>query len=257
LDDEATPDLKGARVAILGWAGSTPRQLRGVVRWYRGRGGRPFTHCARVIRAMARPDGWRLEGRAVAAELARGDASPIVVHLFSNAGFWTWAATLEQLAPKTRARVAAVVIDSAPGFPERVGPRFYARYSAMAMMPMVLRALKRPPALHHRWLTPPVRAFMRLWYHASPIQRRFAERSLGRVRETGARWPHLFLYSDADALVPAAYVEAFLDTLDDAERRRFEGSAHVTHMIRHRDAYFGAVADFLARHLPARRACRG
>jgi pimeloyl-ACP methyl ester carboxylesterase len=239
----AALELGGARVAVLGWAGSTPRQLRGVARFYRQRGGDPFTHCARVVRAMARPDGWALEGREVAARLA-GDA-PIVVHLFSNAGFWTWAAALEA-RPALGARVRAVVLDSAPGFPSSIRPSFYARYSAMAMMPMVLRALKRPPALRHPLLTPPVRAFMRLWFHVSVDQRRFAERSLDTVAAVG---PHLLLYSAADELVPVHLVDAFFERLAGAERRRFESGAHVKLMLEHRRTYFDAVEAFLERAL--------
>ncbi|HJL17864.1 MAG TPA: DUF829 domain-containing protein [Sandaracinaceae bacterium LLY-WYZ-13_1] len=251
--DDSEPRLEGARVAILGWAGATERQLRSVVRWYEARGATCVTHRAHVFRAMARPDGWHLEGRILAGKL--DGAGPIVVHLFSNAGFWTWAAALQAMNPATRARVRAAILDSAPGFPPRIGPTFYARYSAMAMMPMVLRALGRPPALHHRWLTPPVWAFMRLWYHLSPIQRRAAERSLHVVRAASA-WPHLALYSGADALVPVEHVEAFLATLPAVTRWRFEGSGHVRHMVQHRRAYFEAVGGFLARHACSDRQLR-
>lgn len=244
-----TLDLRGAHVAILGWAGSTERQLRGVVRWYAARGGRPFTARARVFRNMARPDGWRLEGRELAprirARLSRDDA-PLVVHLFSNAGFWTYAAAWRELPPADRARLSAVIMDSAPGFPEHIEPRFYADNAAKAMMPMLLRALGKPPALRHPLLTPPVWAFMRLWYHASPIQQREAETSLALAREP--RCPHLFLYSSTDELVPAELVERFIQTLPPAlvTAHRWTDSPHVLHMVKHRADYFARLAAFLA-----------
>lgn len=198
---------------------------------------------------MRRPDGWDREGARVAARVrAEARSGPIVIHSFSNAGFWTYAATLSHLGPGVLERVAAAVIDSAPGFPPHVGPDFYARHSAMAVMPMILRALGRPPALHHPVLSPATRAFMRFWYLLSARARRAMERSLAEVRETGA-WPLLFLYSGADRLVEPRWVEAFLATLGrrSVTAKRWEDSAHVKHMITHRSAYFGAIERFLTR----------
>ena len=69
-DGEGTDvDLSGLNVAILGWAGSTERQLRPVVRWYRDHGAEPLTHRAHVPRAMSYPDGWPAEGRRLARKL--------------------------------------------------------------------------------------------------------------------------------------------------------------------------------------------
>jgi hypothetical protein len=111
----------------------------------------------------------------------------------------------------------------------------------MAMMPLLLRALGRPPALSHPILDRPLRAFMRLWAAASPLQIRRMEASLAVVRETG-RWPVLSLASSADRLVPIEHVEAFMATLGARARAiRWEDSAHVRHMIEHRQAYFDAV----------------
>lgn len=239
---------------ILGWAGSTERQLRTIASWYESRGLAPIAVVPRVFRAMAFPWGWRREGAALArrVESARG---PLVVHAFSNAGFWTYAAMLRVLAEGNSDaldRIEALVLDSAPGFPARLDARFTARYSAMAMMPIVLRALRRPPALSHPLLDPPMRAFMRLWYHVSPLQIREAEESLDVVRDTG-RWPILALYSSADTLVSAEHVEAFLGSIRDrtVRRLRWEDSEHVRHMIVHRREYLAAVAELLEPSLPA------
>lgn len=246
-------DLSGVHVAILGWAGSRPRQLRGVGAFYRRHGAAAVhTHSADVFRAMGHPDGWPSEGAQVARTLEAADPPRLVLHVFSNAGFWTWSATLERLAPAIRERVVAVILDSAPGIPEKIDPWSYARYSTMAMMPMVLHAFRRPPALSHPLLTPPVWAFMRLWYHLSPAQRAHAEAILGVVIDTGA-WDHLVLYSAADELVPPHFVEAFAHRLAEAgrgvETRRWEDSGHVRHMLSHRREYFDRVAAFLSTRL--------
>ncbi|MCA9605230.1 MAG: DUF829 domain-containing protein [Myxococcales bacterium] len=251
--DEARLALNGAHVAILGWAGSTPRQLRGVGSQYRRAGAEVLTASADVFRAMARPEGWAEEGRALADRLVEADPAHLVVHVFSNAGFWTHAATLAALPAAFLPRIRAVIIDSAPGFPEKIDPWFYARYSAMAMMPMVLRAFRRPPALSHPLLTPPIWAFMRGWYHVSPTQVAAAEDSLRIVRDTGS-WDHLVLYTATDQLVPPHFVESFVHRMRAAGRdvtaHRWEDGDHVRQMVARRQEYFGRVAGFLASRLP-------
>ena len=253
-------DLCGVHVAILGWAGSTPRQLRGISGFYRQAGAEVITTTADVFRAMARPDGWAREGRAFAERLVALDPSTLVAHVYSNAGFWTWAATLEALPRPFLSRIRAVLIDSAPGFPEQIEPWFYARYSSMAMMPMLLGAMGRRPALKHRWLSPPVWAFMRLWYHLSPTQIAAASASLGVVARSGD-WPHLLLYSANDALVRPHYVERFAAEARRAGRtmelRRWEGGGHVRQMIMYRLDYFGRVAEFLRSSLTPAAGSRG
>lgn len=230
---------------LLGWAGSTERQLRLVERHYAARGLSTIVAIPNVMRAMAFPSGWAREGAKVAAR-ARATRGPIVVHAFSNAGFWTYAAML--LADRSlHERIAAVVIDSAPGFPARLDVRFTTRAATMAMMPMLLRALRQRPALSHRYLDLPLRTFMVLWYAVSPRQIRWTEATLEVVRTTGS-WPLLFLYSRADELVSAQHVEAFLATLGDRARSLvWNDSDHVRHMIVHRTAYFAAIDELIDR----------
>ena len=120
--------------------------------------------------------------------------------------------------------------------------------STRAMMPMILARLGRRPALSHRWLTPPVWAFMRVWYHFSLPQQREAEASLALVARTGG-WPHLVLYSDADQLCAAEHIEAFVARLRAegrvVESERWSDAPHVMLMIRHRAAYFERVRAFV------------
>ncbi len=245
--------LDGARVLVLGWAGSTARQLRPLARYYTERGGVPVTARAQVFEAMRRPDGWAREGESAVSALREAGDGPIYVHLFSNAGFWMYAAALERLRDDERDRIRAVALDSAPGFPPRVRPRFYAEKAAMAMMPMVLRSLGRAPEVTHPLLTPPLELFMRGWYHVSPEARDAAERSLRTVREVGD-WPLLFLYSTADVLVRARHVEAFRATLGQRPTRsvRWTDSGHIKHMLTHREAYFDALEAFFADPPPPR-----
>jgi uncharacterized protein DUF829 len=244
----------GAHVAILGWAGARARQLRGVARFYGTKGARPLSATPHVFRAMASPWGWTSEGQKLASRLLALEPAPVIVHAFSNAGFWTYAAALRALEQSRegralRDRIACVVFDSAPGFPERLDGDFTARYSAMAMMPALLSALRRPPALSHPRLDIPLRTFMRVWYHLSPWQIRRAEESLTIVRSVGD-WPFLFLYSRADPLVRYEDVEAFVASVRRTSSRpvravRWDDSEHVGHLIRHRAEYFTAISALL------------
>ena len=60
----------------------------------------------------------------------------------------------------------------------------------------------------------------------------------------------LAIWSDADALVPAEHVVAFLDRAERAglplERLHLTDSAHVRHFVQHRVEYFARLAAFLA-----------
>ncbi len=246
---EPSLDLSGTDVAILGWAGSSVRQLRGVGRFYRRRGVRSvIPHSATVWRAMGTPGGWAHEGRELAAAIRAAEPESLVLHVFSNAGFWTWIATLQTLETSWLARVRAVVMDSAPGIPEHIEPFFYAHHATRAMVPVTLASLGRPPAESHPLLTPAVWAFMRAYYHVSPRQIAWSERSTQVAIDVGD-WDHLLLYSAADRLVAPHYVEAFAHRLRDAgrgvETQRWEDSAHVRHMIAHRSEYFARIEAFL------------
>ncbi|MGE0784887.1 MAG: DUF829 domain-containing protein [Sandaracinaceae bacterium] len=245
----ATLDLREARAFVIGWAGSTPRQLRGVMRWYRERNSVPHAHCADLYPAVRRPDGWPREGERLLRAMRR-EPGPRIVHAFSNAGFWTLAAGLAAMTDDERRSIVAVTLDSAPGIYPTIDPAYYATYSARAMMPPLLKALRRPPTHVHPLLTPPMWAFMRLWYYVSGAARRTAQASLRQVRELGD-FPLRVVYSADDALVPAGAVEAFLASLGDRDVDvvRFATGGHVRHMIEHRAAYFDGLEAFLARAL--------
>ena len=241
--------FRDAHVAVLGWAGATHRELRPVARWYSGRGARPFISVSRVLRNSWRFEGWPREGRELAVRVRgrlRQDDAPLFIHLFSNAGFWAYAALLEELEEVYQRRIAGVILDSAPGFTPDFTARFFSRSATQAFMPMTLRALGRRPRLDHPWLTPAMRVFFWWWYHVGGTRPLRPAQSLAGARDAG-QWPMLFLYSDTDRLVPAEYVERFMGSLGErrVSRSRFEGSSHVLHMVQHRRIYFDTVARFI------------
>ncbi len=238
------------RVVVIGWHGSTERHVRAIAKVWETLDVEVVPIVPDAWRGMSRRSGWREIGEALAARLAALEAAaprPLVLHTFSNAGLWTMVATLEacaRLHPAVHARLAAVLVDSAPGFPERVSPRFTATYAAMAMAPSVLAALGRKPRHRHPLLTPPLAVALGLWHLIAPRQVRFMERSQALLLALLGPRPITVLYGDADELVPHRFVEAFIER---ARRRGpvqavfFPGSGHVRHLAGHRTRYLAAM----------------
>lgn len=241
------------RVLIVGWHGSRERHLRPLARHDATQyGADVITHVPRTFRAMSFAGGWEKEGRFLAERLARAHAErplPLVIHAFSNAGFWTTTALLAELSPELRDAHVATVIDSAPGFPPRVSPRFTARYATRAMLPGLLAQLGLRASHSHPVLGPPFAAFLFVWHLIAPAQVRFMEQSLARMRDAHRRKPLMLIWGDRDELVRPEYVEAFAEDCERAgvplTRLHFPDGDHVRHFVTHRREYLAARQRFL------------
>ena len=146
--------------------------------------------------------------------------------------------------------LAGVVIDSAPGFPEQIPFWVTAKYATLAMMPGLLTSLRRKPRSFHPVLSPPIAVFFGLWHLVARKQVAFMQSGQARVASALAGLPILAIWSDADQLVPAEHVVAFLDRAERegarVDRLHFERSAHVRHFVEHRATYLARVEAFLA-----------
>lgn len=249
------------RVVILGWHDATERHLRAVARLHEAHGAVTVPIVSGAGRALRSRGGFEREGHAHAAALARAHAErplPLVFHSFSNAGFWTLSAILDALGrehPAVLDAHRASILDSAPGFPERIGVAFTARTAPMAFLPGLLVRLGRAPAHRHRVLSPLLAAFFGLWHLAAPRQIAFMQSAPARVRAAhraeGSRpaRPILAIWGGADELVPAAHVEAFLARAEaegiPTTRLFLPTSGHVRHLVTHRATYDRAVRELL------------
>lgn len=235
------PERGRPLVVILGWHGSSERQVRGIGRWYEAHGHAVRTVITPTFRTMGIPGAWTAFGERLAHQLD----GPIVIHAFSNAGFWTMSALLD--AMKTQPE--RVILDSAPGFPEKIPMRFTAKFATAAMLPGLLTALHRRPRSFHPILSPPIAFFFGVWHLAARNQVRFMETGQRRVIDRLSGVPLLAIWSDADTLVPAEQVRGFLDRAERrgvrVERLHFDDSAHVRHFVQHRAAYFARVEAFI------------
>ncbi len=242
------PDAK-PRALILGWHASTERQLRPIARWYEARGYAVRTVITPTFRTMAVRGAWAAFGTELAKEIV-GEREPLVIHAFSNAGFWTMSALLDAMPlDPTNARPTRVIIDSAPGFPERIRMGITAKFATAAMMPGLLASLGRRPRSFHPLLSPALAFFFGAWHLVAREQIRFMESAQRRVATRLVGVPMLAIWSDADTLVPAEHVRAFLDRAEregvSVERLWFADSAHVRHFVSHRAAYFARVGAFV------------
>lgn len=256
---EAPGPAEPARVVVLGWHGSRERHLRPVARAWEKLGAEPMVVVPDTWRAMSFRHGWPRLGERLLDRLERLDPThdgvvrPWLAHAFSNAGFWSLAALLDAAARRAPERLGAhraTVLDSAPGFPEKVSPFFTAKYASMAMTPAVLEALGRKPREVHPLVTPPLAVFLGLWHLVAPGQVRFMERSQADLIARHRGTPLLSIWGGADRLVLPRYVEAFNARAALAgvpvERLHFPETAHVRHFLEHRREVTQALAALLA-----------
>jgi len=244
------------RVVLLGLYGSKAKHLRPLKHFYEGRGAEVQPFIADALRGLRMRDGFRLESRAFVDALASAharDPRPLVIHAFSNAGFWTSLGVLEEMRarhPELFQSFAGMLLDSAPGISESISLRFAMTNASRALMPNLLASLGLTPRPEHPILTPLAMAFFGFWYLAGPAQIRALETTLPRMRAMLRGKPCLFFWGGADDLVAPANVERFVDSCERegalVERCFFPGSPHVRHLIGHRAAYLERTSKFIA-----------
>ena len=261
-----SPDaLASTRPLILlcGWLGCRPRDLdKYGVAW------RELGHDTLAAAPTLAPLLWppsaeaaaeRLESATLAALATRPNPS-VILHAFSNGGFYAAGALLERKSPALAlpSRLVGLAFDSCPA---RLDPDLAARGVTAAMLGEAAggRGEGRRKAVTS--LLRPVLGGL-LSSPASPLG--------GRVEAAWAAWgglagslppglPRLFLYSDADALIPAAEVEAWAGVMgwEESSRgraraaavtmRRFPGSPHCEHLRSDPDGYRAALAGLAER----------
>ena len=226
-------------VLLLGWAGSEDRHLESYASWYQSQGLETLIHITQFS-GIADPsqahkiiDFLAQRLRFVASE------RPVIVHLFSNNGFFAYASLLRHplSGDVLRSNVCAQIFDSSPGVPEPLSAKEFG-----IMFQRALEGIFRKS----RW---PIRKAIGLVVGASfGVLYRFKGRLRDEVmaarpthRERGPLAPIWAIYGPGDDIVPERWIEAFLRESEGrgimVHRERFEGSAHVEHWLVHRRAY--------------------
>lgn len=249
----------GARSVLLGWGNSLPSQLVVYQRLHQALGLDASFVIPSTVAGLRRPDAYARFLAPVAAELAReGGARPIVIHAFSDNGFVGWAALLDALdatpgGRAARAAIRGVVLDSAPGLWAVRGPLDFARRFALGMTPAVSRLARRGARERLRIVTPLLTAGFLGYQVLFRRQVRVMLSAAPRIAATQPRCPHLFLYGEADILVPPRDVRAWAARQREAgievEEHAFAEARHVALFPKDPKRYRAALATFVKRIL--------
>ena len=263
-----TPRPRPVRAVLFGWLGAESRHLGKYGRTWEGvLGGALPTGTAGTVatlqprtRAMLAPGLFlpreldRLESglweEATGAPDAAAPLAPLTIyHVFSMAGFLAFSELARQgrLADPA-VRPAGVVLDSTPAHLD-------AEVASRGLTAGALGAsLEGRPG---RLLAAGTRPFVGAWLAAGPRAREARAREAWEPGGAGAAAtavPQLYLYSAADAVIPASGVEAFAAAQArrpgaSVSRARWESGAHCALLRAHAAGYPAALAAFLARLL--------
>lgn len=245
------------RVVLIGWGNARPGHLAPYEALYRARGHQVSTTLPDTAAGLLRPDGYLRTVARLAASLADdAGAHPTWVHLFSDNGFIAWAALLRTLAEsgagrRARAAIRGVVLDSSPGLWNVRGRRDFARRFARGMTPAVSRALGLGARHAVPLITPALEAAFLAYRLAfrGPVEMLLGSADV--VAREQPRCPHLFLVGEADRVVEAHDVRAWIARQRaagiDATEVAFPEGRHVALLGTDPQAYRDAIAAFTTR----------
>lgn len=253
---------------LIGWFGSTPRQLAPFVALHQGDGDRTYVARYNGFDGFFRLDRLYADSEAEAARiLAAAGRDDLVVHAFSDAGF-TYLCLLVQALRRTRegkdllGRIRGIVFDCAPGLYATLHPTHRAEFSrrfACTMTRFVTRRLRRSRSRYQPLLMAAFTRCLDLYQRLWPRNVRALQSAFDRIADDYPECPHLFLYAAHDPITPAADVTAFASRLEsrgvEVRTARFDTAVHVGCYRTAPAEYRGAVAELL-RSVRTRRAAR-
>ncbi|XP_061197630.1 transmembrane protein 53-like [Saccostrea echinata] len=185
------------------------------------------------------------------------EANPIFFHIFSNNGSFMYTEITKLLtSPGNKYRnlqVKGTIIDSAPGkrrvmraawaFAIASGQRGLARYIAYIGMMFYLVILR-------------VYLFFLMLFSGDNSAN--PNHVYNDIKEDKTRWPQLFIFSDADKVIPASDITEIAEYRRDrfgvtVDTLQFEDTDHVAHFKDHPEAYTLKCNTFLDKCLKGNR----
>ncbi|GLC40760.1 hypothetical protein PLESTB_000025400 [Pleodorina starrii] len=249
------------RVVVIGWMGSNRRYLNK----YGSLWARSGDHEVLIIRPTVAQTLVRWRGVVVAGRdidrVARmhreNPAMPTVYHVFSTGGFihagtmWRWMDEVEDVAQRRDLleEVRGIILDSAPA---AVNPEMSARAIVSAVTNTPAEDLSYGMPGVQGMLLDGTRAFMGRYLQSKGVKLR-TEEVYDAWYNLAPVCPQLYLYSDADPLVPASDVEKYMGVQEsrgvEVSGYKWPDSGHVEHFRRHPHEYAYQISAFLARAL--------
>ncbi|OAD52765.1 Transmembrane protein 53 [Eufriesea mexicana] len=233
-------------IVLLGWAGCQDKYLAKYSAIYEEKSCITLRYTAPVECLFWRRDKMLYIGKRLIQVITDKslDQHPIFFHVFSNGGAFLYQhVSLAMQQANTPLEVKGVIFDSAPGERRLTEALFKAISAIIGGHP-----LTNIPMSFFITIFLSILWFLEVIAHALgrgyPVQ----TNPIGLAEESYS-WPQLFLYSNADTLIPASDVEKFASRRAERGVRvqlvLFTNSPHVKHYATYRDAYVNTVCSFI------------
>ncbi|OMO78140.1 hypothetical protein CCACVL1_14636 [Corchorus capsularis] len=263
-------------VVLLGWLGSKQKHLKRYAEWYTSRGYHAITFTFPMIDIISYQAGGKAEQNIdmlvnhLAGWLEEEHGKNLVFHTFSNTGWLTYGAILEKFKkqdPSLTGRIRGCIVDSAPvaapdpqvwasGFSaaflkkHSVATKGLATSSESDIGALVGRRelAETKPAVTEAALLLVLEKFFGVVLNLPTVNRRLSD-VLGLLSSEQPTCPQLYIYSSADRVIPADYVESFIEKQRRSGREvracNFVSTPHVDHFRNDPKLYTNQLSQFL------------
>lgn len=263
-------------VVLLGWLGAKQKHMRKYAEYYTSKGFHVITFTFPMSEILSYQAGWKAEEHVdvlvnhLSDWLEEEHGNNLVFHTFSNTGWLTYGAILEKFQQEDDAlieRIRGCIVDSAPvAAPD---PQVWAAGFSAAILKKQSVATKQDNAVNRRDLEFPGSksvsveakpAFMEAALQIV-LERVFEvvlklpavngrlSSLMGQLKTGQPSCPQLYIYSSADKVIPAEYVESFITEQQKIGRQvracNFITTPHVDHLRNDPELYTSQLTQFL------------
>ncbi|KAK9106292.1 hypothetical protein Syun_022303 [Stephania yunnanensis] len=225
-------------VVLLGWLGAKQKHLKRYADWYTSRGFHVITFTFPMSDVLS----YRVGGKAeqhidslvdhLASWLEEENEKNLVFHTFSNTGWLTYGVVLERFQrqdPSLTTRIRGCVVDSAPvaapdpkvwasGFSAAFLKKrsvatkgsAHSNISGTEVLASPIAAAEPMPAITETALLAILEKFFEVVLNIPQVNRRLSD-VVSLLSSNQPKCPQLYIYSSADRVIPAEYVEVFIE----------------------------------------------
>lgn len=256
-------------VVLLGWLGAKQKHLNRYAEWYTSKGFHAITFTFPMNEVLSYQVGGKAEQEIellvnhLADWLEEENGKNLVFHTFSNTGWLTYGVALEKFQnkdPTLLRKIKGSVVDSAPVAspdPQVWASGFSAAFlkkNSVATKGAVVETtgesstIENKPRLTEEALLVLLRKFFELVLNLPAVNKRLSD-VFSVLTSQQPSCPQLYIYSSADRVIPAGYVESFID----GQRRNghivrscnFISTPHVDHFRNDPKLYTSQLSQFL------------
>ncbi|KAJ7515618.1 hypothetical protein O6H91_22G020500 [Diphasiastrum complanatum] len=270
-------------VVLLGWLGAQQKHLKSYAEWYNERGINAVTFVIpmRDVISLNTRDKSEQLIQHLAKHLATwlseenndGEQNCVLFHTFSNTGWLTYGVILEKLLEKDPTllnKIKGCVVDSAPA--AKPDPQVWASGFSAAFLKKRSVAAQKVGHLEaangtastvdeeHTSTQPKAAKFLEVAvkvmlekFFSNFLQLPYVKQRLAEVVSVLSKHqphcPQLYIYSSADAVIPAQFVESFIEEQRKAghivKAYNFLWSPHVDHFRSFPEVYSTQLSNFI------------